>query len=142
MTVIQGNLDWIFAQDNRALVGSDLLWYPLEGDNQPRQAPDVMVVFGVPIGDRHDRSDWPIGLAHRLLIIHIHRSRLGLGLRVLWIDRLKNSRQDLVRKQQAIGIAESEAIARLHHPTRRHKVIDGCQHRGDRLSPKGLAQLP
>jgi Uma2 family endonuclease len=61
ITVIQGNLDWIFAQDERVLVVGDLLWYPVEGDNKTRQAPDVMVVFGVPKGDRGSYMQWREG---------------------------------------------------------------------------------
>ncbi|TAD74173.1 MAG: Uma2 family endonuclease [Oscillatoriales cyanobacterium] len=61
ITVIQGNLDWIFAQDPQVLVVGDLLWYPVEGDNKTRQAPDVMVVFGVPKGDRGSYMQWREG---------------------------------------------------------------------------------
>ena len=30
-------------------VAGDLLWYPVEGNNKLRQAPDVMAIFGIPI---------------------------------------------------------------------------------------------
>ena len=33
-------------------MAGDLLWYSVEGNNKLRQAPDVMVVFGVEKGDR------------------------------------------------------------------------------------------
>jgi Uma2 family endonuclease len=39
-------------------VAGDLLWYPVEGDNKLRQAPDVMVVFGRPKGDRGSYKQW------------------------------------------------------------------------------------
>jgi Uma2 family endonuclease len=39
-------------------VAGDLLWYPVEGDNKLRQAPDVMVVFGRPKGDRGSYKPW------------------------------------------------------------------------------------
>ncbi len=58
ITVIQGNLDWIFAQNDQVFVAGDLLWYPVEGDNKTRQAPDVMVVFGVAKGDRGSYRQW------------------------------------------------------------------------------------
>jgi len=32
-------------------VAGDLLWYPIEGNNKTRLAPDVMVAFGRPKGD-------------------------------------------------------------------------------------------
>lgn len=51
-------------RDNLSVQGSisgDLLWYPVEGDNQIRQAPDAMVVFGRPKGDRGSYQQWSEG---------------------------------------------------------------------------------
>jgi Uma2 family endonuclease len=39
-------------------VAGDLLWYPVEGDNKTRIAPDAMVVFGRPKGDRGSYQQW------------------------------------------------------------------------------------
>ena len=39
-------------------VAGDLLWYPQEGNNTLRQAPDAMVVFGRPKGDRGSYMQW------------------------------------------------------------------------------------
>ncbi|GAB4356865.1 MAG: Uma2 family endonuclease [Cyanophyceae cyanobacterium] len=58
---IQSNLAAIFADDPQVFVAGDLLWYPVEGDNKTRQAPDVMVVFGVPKGDRGSYMQWREG---------------------------------------------------------------------------------
>lgn len=58
ITVIYYNLAWLFASDNTVFVAGDLLWYPEEGNNKLRQAPDVMVVFGVPKGDRGSYQQW------------------------------------------------------------------------------------
>ena len=52
------NLSWLFAENPEVFVAGDLLWYPLEGDNKIRQAPDVMVVFGVNKGDRGSYQQW------------------------------------------------------------------------------------
>jgi hypothetical protein len=38
-----------------------MLWYPVEGDNKTRTAPDVMVVFGRPKGDRGSYQQWREG---------------------------------------------------------------------------------
>jgi Uma2 family endonuclease len=56
--VIQQNLDWIFANTPNVFVAGDLLWYPTEGNNKLRQAPDVMIVFGRPKGDRGSYQQW------------------------------------------------------------------------------------
>ena len=55
---IYHNLAWLFADNREVFVAGDLLWYPVEGDNKTRQAPDVMVVFGVEKGDRGSYQQW------------------------------------------------------------------------------------
>ncbi|HAC64439.1 MAG TPA: hypothetical protein DCF68_13090 [Cyanothece sp. UBA12306] len=58
IVVIQQNLDWLFADNPNVFVAGDLLWYPVEGNNKRRAAPDVMVVFGRPKGDRGSYKQW------------------------------------------------------------------------------------
>lgn len=58
ITMIKANLDWLFAGDDNVFVAGDLLWYPLEGNNKKRQAPDIMVVFGRPKGERGSYQQW------------------------------------------------------------------------------------
>ncbi len=58
ITTIKANLDWLFAQDEQVFVAGDLLWYPIENNNKKRQAPDIMVVFGRPKGDRGSYQQW------------------------------------------------------------------------------------
>ncbi len=56
--VIYYNLEWLFADDPNVFVAGDLLWYPVEGNNKICQAPDVMVIFGRPKGDRGSYMRW------------------------------------------------------------------------------------
>lgn len=56
--VIYHNLCWRFADRPDVFVAGDLLWYPVEGNNQLRQAPDVMVAIGRPPGDRGSYRQW------------------------------------------------------------------------------------
>ena len=58
IVVIQQNLEWLFAENPNVFVAGDLLWYPVEGDNKRRAAPDVMVIFGRPKGDRGSYKQW------------------------------------------------------------------------------------
>ena len=58
ITTIKSNLDWLFAPDDQVFIAGDLLWYPVETDNKTRQAPDVMVAFGRPKGDRGSYKQW------------------------------------------------------------------------------------
>jgi len=58
---IQGGIDSLFKNDPNVFVAGDLFWYPVEGDNQTRAAPDTMVVFGRPKGDRRSYRQWEEG---------------------------------------------------------------------------------
>jgi Uma2 family endonuclease len=58
IVVIKENLEWLFADDPQVFVAGDLLWYPVEGNNKLRTAPDAMVVFGRPKGDRGSYQQW------------------------------------------------------------------------------------
>ncbi len=58
ITTIQGGLDALFKDNADIFVAGDLLWYPVEGDSRIRLAPDVMVVFGRPKGDRGSYQQW------------------------------------------------------------------------------------
>ena len=58
IVTIQGGLDALFKDDPNVFVAGDLLWYPVEGNNQLRVAPDVLVVFGRPKGDRSSYLQW------------------------------------------------------------------------------------
>jgi Uma2 family endonuclease len=51
-------LDDVFADDPNVFVAADLLWYPVEGENTIRQAPDVMVIIGRPKGRRGSYRQW------------------------------------------------------------------------------------
>jgi Uma2 family endonuclease len=55
---IQQNLEWLLADDPNVFVAGDLFWYPVAGRNNIVNAPDVMVVFGRPKGDRGSYQQW------------------------------------------------------------------------------------
>jgi Uma2 family endonuclease len=58
ITIIKSNLDWLFQDEDLVFVAGDLLWYPVEGNSKYRVAPDAMVVFGRPKGDRGSYKQW------------------------------------------------------------------------------------
>ncbi|MCS7263638.1 MAG: Uma2 family endonuclease [Armatimonadetes bacterium] len=51
-------LEGLFRDEPDVFVAADLLWYPVEGEPNIRVAPDVMVVFGRPKGDRRSYLQW------------------------------------------------------------------------------------
>jgi Uma2 family endonuclease len=58
ITLIKGNLDCVFRDDPNVFVAGDLLWYPVEGNDKIRRAPDVMVALGRPKGRRGSYLQW------------------------------------------------------------------------------------
>jgi Uma2 family endonuclease len=61
IVMIQGGLDAQFAGQPDVFVAGDLLWYPVEGQPTVRAAPDIMVAFGPPKGDRGSYLQWREG---------------------------------------------------------------------------------
>ncbi|MEL7141593.1 MAG: Uma2 family endonuclease [Cyanobacteria bacterium J06643_4] len=58
ITTIKENLELVFADNPDVFIAGDLLWYPVEGNNKIRQAPDTMVAFGRPKGYRGSYMQW------------------------------------------------------------------------------------
>jgi Uma2 family endonuclease len=58
IVLLKENLECLFAADPQVFVAGDLLWYPVEGHPEIRVAPDAMVVFGRPKGDRGSYRQW------------------------------------------------------------------------------------
>ena len=61
IVTIQGGVAALFADNPNVFVAGDLLWYPVEGNNKIRIAPDTMVVFGRPPGHRGSYLQWREG---------------------------------------------------------------------------------
>lgn len=61
IVIIQQNLEWLFADNPNVFVAGDLLWYPVEGSNQIRIGPDVLVALSRPKGDRGSYQQWKEG---------------------------------------------------------------------------------
>jgi len=58
IVTIKENLDVLLPD---AFVAGDLFWYPQEGNNRRRQAPDILVAFGRPKGHRGSYKQWEEG---------------------------------------------------------------------------------
>jgi Uma2 family endonuclease len=58
IVTIKENLEILFANHPDVFVAGNLLWYPVQGNNKIRQAPDAMVIFGRPKGDRGSYRQW------------------------------------------------------------------------------------
>ena len=58
IVTIKENLELIYADTPDVFVAGDLLWYPVEGNNKIRQAPDALISFGRPKGYRGSYMQW------------------------------------------------------------------------------------
>src|SRR5260370_32136926 len=52
-------LEWLFAEQQDIFVAGDLLWYPVEGGNKTRIAPDDLMALCRPKGPRAPSLHWP-----------------------------------------------------------------------------------
>jgi Uma2 family endonuclease len=86
IVMIQGGLAALFAGRPDVFVAGDLLWYPVEGSNTIRAAPDAMVAFGRPPGYRGSYKQWAEG---------------GLAPQVVFeVLSPGNTRAEMARKRQ------------------------------------------
>jgi Uma2 family endonuclease len=61
ITTIKGGLEAQYAADPNVFVAGDLFWYAREGVPSEVMAPDTLVVFGRPKGDRGSYQQWREG---------------------------------------------------------------------------------
>lgn len=61
IVTIKEGLDALFRDDANVFVAGDLFWYPVEGNNKIRLAPDALVVLGRPRGERRSYLQWQEG---------------------------------------------------------------------------------
>jgi Uma2 family endonuclease len=90
IVVLQQNLEWLFADHPTVFVAGDLLWYPIEGDNKTRSAPDVMVVLGRPKGYRGSYKQWlEGGIAPQVVfeILSPGNTKVEMNRKLLFYDR-------------------------------------------------------
>ena len=58
IVTLKGGFDAYYKYRDDVFVAGDLLWYPVEGDSKTRYAPDVLIAFGRPPGDRGSYLQW------------------------------------------------------------------------------------
>jgi Uma2 family endonuclease len=61
IVILYDNLLALLAGPDDVFVAADILWYPVEGEPETRVAPDVLVAFGRPRGDRGSYKQWEEG---------------------------------------------------------------------------------
>ena len=87
---IKKGLDWLYFNNPQVFVAGDLFWYPVKGQNTIVTAPDVMVVFGRPKGDRGSYRQWEEdNIAPQVVfeILSPSNSRHEMSKKLLFFDR-------------------------------------------------------
>lgn len=90
IVTIKENLDLLFADNPNVFVAGDLLWYPVEGNNKIRVAPDAMVAFGRPKGDRGSYQQWKEDHIAPQVVFEVlspGNSRTEMARKLLFYDR-------------------------------------------------------
>ncbi|EAZ92570.1 Uma2 family endonuclease [Crocosphaera chwakensis] len=121
ITMIKANLDWLFADNNNVFVAGDLLWYPMEGNNKKRLAPNIMVVFGRPKKEREFYQQWKEdNIAPQVVfeILFPGNSQTEMSRKLLFYERYgvekyyiydphKNELSGLLRGEEGLEIIEN-----------------------------------
>jgi Uma2 family endonuclease len=120
IVTIKEGLDRAFRDRPEVFVAGDLFWYPVEGHPEICQAPDTLVAFGRPKGDRGSYKQWEEG---------------GIAPQVVFEVLSPNNRyremHDKLKFYEEYGVAEYY----LYDPD--HVVLEGWQRTDD-----GLEEIP
>ena len=139
IVTIKENLDWIYRRDPDVFVAGDLLWYPVEGNNKIRMAPDVMVVFGRPQGDRGSYRQWVEGgMAPQVVfeILSPGNRPAAMGLKLRFYKRYGVEEYyvyDPDRGEFYVWLREGESFRKVRNPRQwvspktalRFELVDG-----------------
>lgn len=90
IATIKEGLEWLFQDDPNVFVAGDLLWYPTQGNNVTRAAPDAMVAFGRPKGDRGSYQQWKEGNIAPQVVFEVRlpgNSQTELDKKLVFYDR-------------------------------------------------------
>jgi Uma2 family endonuclease len=71
IVTLYGNLAALFQDNPEVFVSGNQFWFPVEGEPDLRQAPDVYVVFGRPKGDRPSYKQWEEGGIPMTVVIEV-----------------------------------------------------------------------
>jgi Uma2 family endonuclease len=118
IVTIQGGFAALYRNQPDVFVAGDLLWYPVEGQPTIRQAPDTLVAYGRPKGERGSYLQWrEDGIAPQIVF-----EVLSPG----------NTRREMERKllfYQRYGVEEYY----IYDPD--HGELDGYVRNGEWLNP-------
>ncbi len=116
ITTLKGNLDILFENRPDVFIAGDMLWYP-RPTTQIRQAPDVMVVFGRPKGDRGS---------------YAQANEAGIGPQVVFeIISPSNRKKEM---QDKFDFYEQYGVEEYYTYDPQKKLLRGWQRQGERLT--------
>ncbi len=120
IVILFDNLLALFAEAADVFIAADLLWYPVEGEPEVCQAPDVLVAFGRPKGDRRSYRQWEEGgIAPHVVfeILSPGTDPLEMADKLDWYDRHGVEEYyvyDPDRNRLAVYVRRGEVLRRMH----------------------------
>lgn len=120
IVMIKENLETLFQAQADVFVAGDLLWYPVEGHPEICRAPDALVVFGRPKGDRGSYRQW---------------EEQNIAPQVVFeVQSPSNNFKELLDKLEFYDTHGVEEYY-LYNPDPDHTDLTGFQRQGERLRP-------
>ncbi len=120
---IKEGLEILFSDTPDVFVAGDFFWYPVEGNNKIRVAPDAMVVFGRPKGHRGSYLQWKEDNITPQVVFEI----LSPG----------NRRKEMDKK---LGFYETYGVEEYYLYDPDHIRLNGWIRKGEQLFPVGNMQ--
>ncbi len=120
IVILFDNLLALFAEVADVFIAADLLWYPVEGEPEVCQAPDVFVAFGRPKADRGSYKQWEEGgIAPQVVfeILSPGNDPLEMADKLDWYDLHAVEEYyvyDPDRNRLAVYVRRGEVLRRVH----------------------------
>jgi Uma2 family endonuclease len=120
IVTLYDNLLALAAELPDVFVAADILWYPVEGEPETRVAPDVLVAFGRPRGDRGSYNQWEeAGVAPQVVfeVLSPGNDPLEMADKLDFYDRHRVEEyylHDPDRNRLAVYLRRGEVLRRMY----------------------------
>ncbi len=118
--LLYGNLLALFADVADVFIAADHFWYPVKGEPEVRQAPDVFVAVGRPKGDRGSYKQWEEGDVAPQVVFEVlspSNDPIEMADKFDWYERFGVEEYyiyDPDRNRLVIYVRRGEVLRRVH----------------------------
>ena len=124
IVMIKENLELLFAHQADVFIAADLVWYPTQvlTPPAPRQAPDVMVVFGQSKGIRRSYLQWKEGNIPAQVVFEI-------------LSASNKTRDGIEGMMYKFGFYDRYGVEEYYIYDPEELTLEGLQRQGSHLQP-------